>query len=111
METADLPPLDDDFWEQPIPGTVSNTAESAETLEITNEPRGILDAWVAFEVLSPQSFNRPDDLADGDRRRIAKLADGLPWSGDGEKARPSTEACFITSFWAPFASISRPQIS
>jgi len=56
---------------------------------ITNTPESILSAWTALEVLSPPAFRRPEDLASGDRTRIAKL-DGLqlPWER-GEMARPN----------------------
>ena len=58
---------------------------------ISNAPSAILSAWTALEVLSPPAFRRPEDLAGGDRRRIARLDVGrLPWEGNGEKARPST---------------------
>jgi hypothetical protein len=58
---------------------------------IDNAPGGILDAWTALEVLSPQTFRRPEDLAGGDRQAIAWLDCGrLPWEGGGEKARPKT---------------------
>lgn len=43
-----------------------------------------------MEVLSPPSFRKPEDLAGGDRLRIAPLdKDKLPWEGDGEKSRPN----------------------
>ena len=59
--------------------------------EPSNSPLAILDAWTALEVLSPRTFQRPEDLADGDRRAVALLDQGkLPWEGAGEKARPST---------------------
>lgn len=56
---------------------------------ITNAPESILSAWTALEVLSPQTFRRPEDLASGDPRRVATL-DGpqLPWER-GEKSRPN----------------------
>jgi hypothetical protein len=51
----------------------------------------ILDAWTALEVLSPQTFRKPEDLASGDRRAVASLDSGkLPWEGIGEKSRPNT---------------------
>lgn len=57
----------------------------------SNEPCAILDAWTALEVLSPQTFRRPEDLAGGDRQAVAWLdRDRLPWEGGGEKARPNT---------------------
>jgi len=58
-------------------------------------PEHILDAWTALEVLSPQTFRRPEDLAVGDRTRIATLEDRLlPWEGAGEKPRPKTKLYF-----------------
>ncbi|SHI39479.1 AAA domain-containing protein [Aureimonas altamirensis DSM 21988] len=43
-----------------------------------------------MEVLSPPSFRKPEDLAGGDRSRIAPLDKGkLPWEGDGERSRPN----------------------
>jgi hypothetical protein len=51
----------------------------------------ILDAWTALEALSPRTFQRPEVLADGDRRAVASLDEAkLPWEGIGEKARPHT---------------------
>src|SRR5215213_5413558 len=59
---------------------------------VTNAPQAILDAWTALEVLSPQSFRRPEELTGGDRQAIASLDRGrLPWEGEGEKARPKTK--------------------
>ena len=54
---------------------------------ITNRPEAILSAWTALEVLSPPAFRRPEDLADGDRRRVAPLRELLlPWQ-KGEASR------------------------
>jgi hypothetical protein len=48
----------------------------------------VLSAWTALEVLAPASFRKPEDLAGGDRSRIAALGDReLPWER-GEKSRP-----------------------
>lgn len=44
--------------------------------------------WTALEVLSPQSFLRPEDLAGGEHNRIARFENGLPWEEGGEKSRP-----------------------
>lgn len=55
---------------------------------LTNEPVNILAAWTVLEVLSPATYLRPAQLAGGDARAIARLSGALPWSGDGEKARP-----------------------
>jgi hypothetical protein len=55
---------------------------------ITNAPESILSAWTALAVLSPPAFRRPEDLASGDRTRVAKL-DGLYLPGErGEISRP-----------------------
>lgn len=57
---------------------------------ITNEPTNILTAWTAMEVLSPSSFRSPEDLAGGDRKRIAHInREIMPWDGAGEKSRPN----------------------
>lgn len=56
-----------------------------------DQPRNILAAWSALEVLSPQSFRKPQDLASGgDIRLVANFAKGLPWESGGENARPNT---------------------
>jgi hypothetical protein len=50
----------------------------------------VLDAWTALEVLSPQSFRRPEELAGGDHGAVALLDRGrLPWEA-GERSRPKT---------------------
>ena len=54
-----------------------------------NAPQNILSAWTALEVLSPQTFRKPEDLANGDTRAIAHLTDRCPWEGEGEKSRPN----------------------
>lgn len=55
-------------------------------------PAAILDAWTTLEVLSPQTFRRPEDLASGDRKAVASLdGERLPWEGGGEKPRPKTK--------------------
>ena len=56
---------------------------------ITNRPEEILSAWTALEVLSPPAFVRPEDLAAGERTRVARFDDSpLPWER-GEKSRPN----------------------
>lgn len=73
---ADMPPLK----MQPAPPPP----------KIENKPDAVLSAWTAMEVLSPPGFRRSEDLAGGDRYRIAKI-DGasLPWENGGEKSRPN----------------------
>jgi AAA domain len=77
----------------PPPRPVHNTDLTSATLQerlkdhsdrktppITNNPQSILSAWTALEVLSPQVFKRPEDLASGDRTRVAKFGEErLPW--------------------------------
>jgi hypothetical protein len=47
---------------------------------VTNEPVQIMSAWTALEVLNPQTFGRPQELASrGDRALVADLTQGLPW--------------------------------
>ena len=66
-------------------------AERTPMPPISNSPAAVLSAWTALEVLSPPSFRRPEDLASGDKRAVARLDGGrLPWEGSGEKARPHT---------------------
>ncbi|OVZ66340.1 hypothetical protein CDO46_01160 [Pigmentiphaga sp. NML030171] len=56
----------------------------------TNWPDDILTAWTAMEVLSPPSYRRPEDLAGGDKYRIAQFNRGaLPWENGGERSRPN----------------------
>ncbi|HYW08823.1 MAG TPA: hypothetical protein VE913_17810, partial [Longimicrobium sp.] len=53
---------------------------------------GILDAWTTLEILAPPSYRRPEQLAGGDKKCIARLdQERLPWSGNGERARPNTQ--------------------
>ncbi|HSH73919.1 MAG TPA: ATP-binding protein [Methylophilaceae bacterium] len=54
---------------------------------ITNSPSEILKHWIAQEVLSPPSFNKPENLANGVKSRIALLKNGLPWI-HGEPSKP-----------------------
>jgi hypothetical protein len=54
---------------------------------INNSPSKILQHWIAQEVLSPPSFNKPENLANGVKSRIALLKDGLPWIY-GEPSKP-----------------------
>jgi AAA domain-containing protein len=61
---------------------------------ITNQPLNILSAWTSLEVLSPQIYIRPEDLAGGDRRRVVALGESsLPWE-QGERSRPNQRLYF-----------------
>lgn len=55
--------------------------------EKRNDPESILASWIALEALSPQTYRKPADLANDDRRRVALLDDGLPWFRN-ERSRP-----------------------
>jgi len=54
---------------------------------LTNAPESILSAWTALEVLSPQTFRKPEDLVSGDRSLTRIDRAELPWER-GEKSRP-----------------------
>lgn len=61
---------------------------------IKNEPTNILEAWFSIEVLSPQTFKKPEDLADGEQWRILSLNDkSLPWEGK-VKSKPKSRLYF-----------------
>ena len=51
-------------------------------------PHNILSAWMAIEVLSPQVYERPDDLK-SIGGSVAWLDKGLPWAAIGESSRPN----------------------
>lgn len=56
-----------------------------------NKPSSILASWTALEALSPQTYRRPADLANGDGRCVAQIGDGgLPWSQQ-ERSRPKQQ--------------------
>jgi len=55
---------------------------------LTNNPSAILSAWIALEVLAPQTFRREQDLA-GAGGSIVRLDKLLPWEGNGEKSKPN----------------------
>ncbi|MGB9611969.1 MAG: hypothetical protein ACPL7M_13445, partial [Bryobacteraceae bacterium] len=53
---------------------------------LSGNPEAILSAWIALEVLSPQSYQRPEDLVAGDKKRVVKLHKGhLPWTEKPKK--------------------------
>ncbi len=55
---------------------------------VANAPQDILRAWTALEVLSPQGYKREEDLAAGDKSKIARFDEkDLPWAL-GERSRP-----------------------
>lgn len=63
------------------------TIKPGMSFSYSNTPSDILSSWIALEVLSPQTFRKPQDLA-GSFGSIAYLNDGLPWEREGEPSRP-----------------------
>lgn len=56
------------------------------------EARNVLSAWTALEVLSPQSFNKKEDLTAGNKKLIADfVGDYLPWEQGGEQLIENTK--------------------
>ncbi|WP_348773184.1 AAA domain-containing protein [Franconibacter sp. IITDAS19] len=58
-----------------------------------NDARAILAAWTVIEALSPQSYKRPEDMATGDRSRVALLERGVPW-GPNARSKPNHRLYF-----------------
>jgi len=77
---------------EPLPANpVQRTQPQKAAPAVTNKPANILSAWTALEALSPQTYRRPADLANGDTRCVAEI-DGneLPWLR-GERSRPKQQ--------------------
>lgn len=56
---------------------------------ITDGPEQVLGAWTALEVLNPQTFAKPYDLASkSERALVADFAHGLPWEV-GDRGKPN----------------------
>ncbi len=58
-----------------------------------NDARAILAAWTALEALSPQGYKRPEEMASGDRSRVALLERGIPW-GSNARSKPNHRLYF-----------------
>ncbi|KAB2727991.1 DNA helicase [Brucella anthropi] len=58
-----------------------------------NDARAILAAWTALEALSPQGYKRPEEMASGDRSRVALLERGIPW-GPNTRSKPNHKLYF-----------------
>lgn len=58
-----------------------------------NDPSAIFRAWIALEALSPQGYKRPEDMAFGDRSRVALLDRGIPW-GPTARSKPDHKLYF-----------------
>ncbi|WP_035709015.1 DEAD/DEAH box helicase [Niveispirillum irakense] len=75
-----------------VPSAIDlNRLQTAQPPNGTNQPTGILAAWIALEALSPQTYRRPEDLSAGDRSCVVSLTSApLPWE-KGEKSRPKRQ--------------------
>lgn len=58
-----------------------------------NDAQAVLAAWTALEALSPQSYKRPEDMASGERSRVALLERGVPW-GSHARSKPNHRLYF-----------------
>lgn len=60
---------------------LTENIQQFDELTKNTSPKKILSVWTALEVLSPQTFDAPEDLAPGgDKKLIAKFNNGLlPW--------------------------------
>jgi hypothetical protein len=89
---GEVDPEDEDLSEQPITGTLPPDPPPRAGPS-GNDPAAVLELWTALEVLSPQTYLQPRDLADGDARRVARFDDAhaLPWVIGLERSRPNTK--------------------
>ncbi|MFU7502663.1 MAG: hypothetical protein ACE1S7_04355 [Candidatus Tisiphia sp.] len=51
----------------------------------TQEACNVLSAWTVLEILTPQSFNKPEDLVGGNKELVVLLDNRLPWENGGEQ--------------------------
>ena len=58
-----------------------------------NDALAILAAWTALEALSPQGYKCPEDMASGERSRVALLERGIPW-GPNARSKPKHRLYF-----------------
>lgn len=70
--------------------TPMDIIKAAPVPEITNKPHDILSAWTAIEVLSPQTFDKPEKLANGNKELISNVRQGLwAWETCTENSSPT----------------------
>lgn len=54
--------------------------------DLKNDPQDIISTWIALEALSPQTFNKPEELANNDRQCVTTLSEKyLPWNQNDKK--------------------------
>ncbi|BAQ49431.1 hypothetical protein Maq22A_1p36070 (plasmid) [Methylobacterium aquaticum] len=69
----------------------SNPGPRSPPPPVRDRPEDVLSAWTALEVLSPMTYRKPADMADGDQKRIASLAEAMPWQPPGERSKPKKQ--------------------
>lgn len=72
------------------PNEALKVIKAAPAPDIKNNPEDILSAWTAIEVLSPQSFKKPEDLVSDEKWRISNLNNNGAWIWEvgGESSQP-----------------------
>lgn len=57
-----------------------NEQVNSHRIDKENDPQSILASWIALEALAPQTYKKPEDLANGKRENIINLVHSdLPW--------------------------------
>lgn len=68
-----------------------NNSKEPKANDYNNHPIDILSTWYALEVLSPQTFKKPEDLAQGNSQIVSPFSyKELPW--ENERKRPPAPA-------------------
>ncbi|WP_237717336.1 DEAD/DEAH box helicase [Xanthomonas phaseoli] len=80
----------EELWSPPLPPPDVALPPRAHT----NRPADVLAAWSALEVLSPQTYDRPSDLAKGDRAIVSISNGHLPWDRGPASSRPKQKIYF-----------------
>lgn len=73
-ETSPLPPF--------IPSIAESASSNGRAMRhhFDSLEESVLNTWIAMEVLSPNTFNRPDNLTGGKKNDVAWFSNGqLPW--------------------------------
>ena len=85
-----------------VAGTLLPEADSNASAP-ASDPSAILELWTALEVLSPQTFVRPEDLADGELRQSRSSEMDEPCRGSAAlRARGRARSSTIRSFSVPY---------
>ncbi len=63
-----------------------NISKEQKTTDYNNKSIDVVSAWYALEVLSPQTFKKPEDFIQGGSQSISSMFyQGLPWENESEK--------------------------